>query len=331
LAQVQTVASYAAFAILYNMALNLKFAALCMASLSQSGTAQSTPLVPESKWRGCITFPTNVEYITGTTVTYSPSWATTTKTSALLDAGKSSDAELKAACAELVPDGHVGEIYVMDAVKAGNDCANCLRMATYKGVAADLLAAGQLVGTVSDTGAQKKWVCGKGFTPPVQPSCTAHLVTESKWRACEGNTKNVKYITGTGVTYSPSWATATETSVFLDAGKNSSEQMQAACSALVKAGQVGEIYMMKPENAGNDCANCLRMAINSASESGLVVGTVADTSAQKKWVCATDAMPVVRPSCPTAAAEDANETVTSSSALHTKLTMTVGLIMLCSA
>jgi len=124
-----------------------------------------------------------------------------------------------------------------------------------------------------------------------------HLASQSKWRACSGYASNIAYVTGIGVEYAPSWAGPVFRSELLNAGMSSAAELEAACDALLVDGQIGEIYEMSADNAGNNCTTCLRMAIYSATEGGLLVGTLSDTGSQAKWVCGKGVPPPAQPSC----------------------------------
>eukprot|EP00930_Biecheleria_cincta_P081815 TRINITY_DN7119_c0_g1_i1.p1 TRINITY_DN7119_c0_g1~~TRINITY_DN7119_c0_g1_i1.p1 ORF type:complete len:221 (+),score=42.73 TRINITY_DN7119_c0_g1_i1:98-760(+) len=140
----------------------------CVATLwvsSSAWDAANGVLVPQSKWRACKGFATNLAYITGTDANYVADWAVNPSKSALLNAGKSTVGDLEVACKSLVADGQIGEIYEL-AQKNEPNCTGCLRMAIYNISEGSLLA-----GYVSDTGSQKKWTCGKTMPPPPQPEC----------------------------------------------------------------------------------------------------------------------------------------------------------------
>lgn len=132
---------------------------------SSAWNAANGVLVPQSKWRACKGFSTNLAYITGTDTDYVAGWAKNPSKNALLNAGKNSVADLETACNSLLSDGQIGEIYELKQENSPN-CTGCLRMAIYNVSEGSLLA-----GYVSDTGSQKKWTCGKGVPPPPQPEC----------------------------------------------------------------------------------------------------------------------------------------------------------------
>mmetsp|Transcript_131259 Transcript_131259/g.238727 ORF Transcript_131259/g.238727 Transcript_131259/m.238727 type:complete len:226 (-) Transcript_131259:73-750(-) len=143
------------------MALRFLFGMLCMASLCQVSEADGH-LVSQAKWRVCKGYALTIKYITSTGTDYIASWAVKANgnksiKSTLLDNWES-DADLEKACDGLVSDGEVGEIYEMKAENAPG-CSKCLRMAIYPA---------DPPGWVSDTGSQKKWVCGAGKAPPKQ-------------------------------------------------------------------------------------------------------------------------------------------------------------------
>lgn len=281
----------------------LKLELLGLYTVSLLGrTAADGHLVTQVNWRACEGYATSLKYITGTNVSYTPGWASgaVRETSELLDAGKSSDSELEAACDALLEEGQVGEIYTMKAENCDGK-TDCLRMAVYA-----TTEDGLLVGYEANPKDQATWVCGYGVPPPPKPECPtpspsapapSTLQAQSKWRPCDGYATNIMYVTGTGVDYSPSWAAATSKNELLDAGKMSDTDLQAACDALLSEGQVGEIYTMKAENCDGK-TDCLRMAIYPATEDGLLVGTVANPGDQATWVCGKDAMPPAQPPCP---------------------------------
>lgn len=284
------------------MSLKLQIFGVCIVSLLGLAAADGH-LVPAVKWRACEGFATNIKYITGINVSYTPSWATVKEESALLNPGMTSDDELEAACDALLEDGQVGEIYTMKPENCNNR-TNCLRMAVYP-----VTEAGLLLGIIDNPGDQMTWVCGKGVPPPTRPACptpaptpvptppSSTLQSQAKWRACDGVGTNVMYVTGTAVDYAPSWAADTSKNQLLDAGKTSSAELQAACDALLSEGQVGEIYQMDPDNCDGK-TDCLRMAIYPITEEGRILGTISDTGSQQKWVCGKGAMPPMRPECP---------------------------------
>lgn len=151
------------------MASRVQLVGCCMAALSvcssATWTAANGVVVPQSKWRACKGFSTNIAYITGTETTYVPGWGKNPSQSDLLNAGKSTVSDLEVACNALLSDGQIGEIYEMKPENTPN-CTGCLRMAIY-----NASEEGLAVGYVSDTGSQKKWTCGKGMPTPPQPDC----------------------------------------------------------------------------------------------------------------------------------------------------------------
>jgi hypothetical protein len=212
-------------------------------------------------------------------VTYSPSWAAKVERSALLNAG----ADLEDACTALVKEGQVGEIYVVTQENDPGCAGTCYRMAIYPEK-----QVGKSFGTIA--GDSENWVCGASVPPPVLPQC---LVNGVKWRACDGYSTNVAYITGKDVTYSASWAAKVERSALLNAGAD----LEDACKNLVNASQVGEIYVVTQENDPGCAGTCYRMAIYPSSEPGMAIGTTDGDS--ENWVCGHHIPPPMRPGCPT--------------------------------
>jgi len=120
---------------------------------------------------------------------------------------------------------------------------------------------------------------------------TGTIVDGVKWRACDGFATNVAYITGEDTDYVASWAMNPSRNALLNKGSDK----QAACDALLVAGQVGEIYVISQDP---DCTDgCLRMAIYPEAEVGMNIGTVAGDS--ENFVCAYSATPPEQPECPT--------------------------------
>jgi len=162
------------------------FMATFCACSSATWTAANGVLVPQSKWRACKGYPTNIAYITGTDTSYVPGWGKNPSQNALLNAGKSTVSDLEVACNTLLSDGQIGEIYEMKAENTPG-CTGCLRMGIY-----NVTEEGFVAGYVSDTGSQKKWTCGKGMPTPPQPQCPStttcgDIKAAYKTNSCCGN------------------------------------------------------------------------------------------------------------------------------------------------
>eukprot|EP00440_Ansanella_granifera_P024726 gb/GFBE01026851.1/.p1 GENE.gb/GFBE01026851.1/~~gb/GFBE01026851.1/.p1 ORF type:complete len:127 (+),score=29.24 gb/GFBE01026851.1/:1-381(+) len=98
---------------------------------------------------------------------------------------------------------------------------------------------------------------------------------------------------------------------------NSTEELEAACTALLGEGQVGEIYVI-----GNDpnCSTCLRMAIynlTTADNPGREVGVGAG-----KWVCVKGAVAAPELDCTTTTTT--GDTTTNTTAAASTETTTAG-------
>jgi len=208
-------------------------------------------------------------------------WAVNPSTNALLDAGKNSTADLSAACNALLSDNQIGEIYV---IKNDPNCTTCLRMAIYD------TTAGIAPGRVSNPG-KATWVCNKGAQAAPVRDCPP-IVPNSKWRDCSasGNPASVGYVTGTDTNYVAGWAVNPSTNALLDAGKNSTADLSAACNALLSDNQIGEIYVIKNDP---NCTTCMRMAIYDTT-AGIAPGHVSNPG-KATWVCGKGGQAAAQP------------------------------------
>lgn len=118
------------------------------------------------KLRDCSSsgFPASVGYITGMDTNYTASWAVSPSKSALLNSGS----DLNMACEQLLHDGQIGEIYV---IQKDPNCSTCYRMAIYD------MDGGVMPGRVD--GATTNWVCSKPSATPVRACYDAQLTCGS--------------------------------------------------------------------------------------------------------------------------------------------------------